>query len=128
MYPKTVRWVGVLFALAVVSGPAHADHGGGAVILKSANGTAILAGSNVPYSPKATCGGCHVYESDATLVQKQQTVGSFVGAPYLVPVPTHGITTGFHFQQGLNVAWGDTQRSFYGQSGITSSPGMYGKL
>jgi hypothetical protein len=35
---------------------------------------------------------------------------------------------GFHLQQGFNLAWGDTQKSSYGVLGLTSSPGMFGKL
>jgi hypothetical protein len=117
-----------VLTLALATGLALAGHPDGDVTIKSAGGAAIVAGSNVPYSPKATCGGCHDYETDVTAVTKQQNAGTYVGAPYSVPVPQHGVSVGYHFQQGLNVAWGDTQRTFYGQLGSTSSPGMFGKL
>lgn len=109
-----------------------AAHTGGIVTLKDAAGNAITGGASVPYSPKKTCAsteGCHVnsgvsaYESHATTVTKQQ--GS--GTSYDVSVPGHGVTAGYHFQQGLNVPWGATQRTYYSLPSFTSSPGMAGK-
>ena len=97
------------------------------VYLRDASGNVITAGSQVPYSPKRTCGMCHTYEADPVSVQKQQTVGGTANAAYLVTAPSHGTTAGFHFQQGMNVEWGQTQRTFYGMPGFTSSPGMIGK-
>lgn len=115
-----------------------------AATLKDADGNNIAAGSSTPYSPKQTCGNCHIagqpydkwtvlwktlgltgtgrYEMDIDRVTK-----SHGGAEYDVPYPKHGISAGYHFQQGKNVAWGDTQRNFYGLPAFTSSPGMYGK-
>lgn len=95
--------------------------------LLDADGNPVVAGSATPYSPKRTCGRCHAYESDPTQVTKQQTVGGTANAPYDVKVPAHGVSAGFHFQQGMNVAWGDAQRSFYKVPSFTSSPGMIGK-
>jgi hypothetical protein len=124
----SLRWAGAAIALATVSSATVAAHPAGDVQLKSATGAVITAGSNVPYSPKKTCGTCHSYESAAMTVQKQQTVQGVVGTPYDVSVPQHGVSSGYHFQQGFNVAWGDTQKSYYGVLGLTSSPGMFGKL
>jgi hypothetical protein len=97
------------------------------VELLDADGNPVVAGSATPYSPKQTCGRCHVYESDATSISKQQTVGGVANPAYDVKVATHGASAGFHFQQGMNVAWGETQRSFYKVPSFTSSPGMVGK-
>lgn len=127
MKRRVVIIASALLAVLAATGVTRAQHGGGDVTLKNAAGVTITAGSNVPYSPKATCGGCHTYESDPTAVTKQQNVGGVANPPYSVPVPTHGVSVGSHFQQGLNVPWGDTQRSFYGVAAFTSSPGMFGK-
>lgn len=99
------------------------------VYVMDVDGNPITVGSPAkPYSPKQTCGNCHDYESYAATVTKQQTVGGVANPSYDVKVPTHGVTSGFHFQQGMNVAWGDTQRTFYKLPSFTSSPGMVGKL
>ncbi|MBI5741353.1 MAG: hypothetical protein HZA16_11635 [Nitrospirae bacterium] len=95
----------------------------GPIPLKNASGGAIAPGSTTPYSPKATCGECHNYESDEMSVMKQQ--GS--NEAYDVPVPEHGVTAGYHFQQGRNLPWDSDQRSYYGLPAFTSSPGMAGK-
>ena len=109
----------------------YGAHSGGDVVLKSAAGVNIVGGTSVPYSPKQTCGmaagACHNYESNPVDVQKQQTVGGTANAAYNVKVASHGVTAGYHFQQGLNVPWGQTQRDFYGVPSFTSSPGMVGK-
>lgn len=98
------------------------------VYLLDVDGNAITAGGPArPYSPKQTCGACHDYESGPALVTKQQTVGGTANAPYDVKVATHGASAGYHFQQGMNAAWGDAQRSFYKLPSFTSSPGMVGK-
>jgi hypothetical protein len=98
------------------------------VELRDADGNPIAAGSANPYSPKQTCGRCHVYEAGPETVTKQQTVGGVANAPYDVKVATHGASAGYHFQQGMNLAWGDAQRSFYKMPSFTSSPGMVGKF
>jgi hypothetical protein len=97
------------------------------IALVDADGNPVVAGSATPYSPKQTCGRCHVYESDPVAVTKQQTVAGTANPSYDVRVPSHGASAGFHFQQGMNVAWGDAQRSFYKVPSFTSSPGMVGK-
>jgi hypothetical protein len=113
----------------LLASPAAAiDHPGGDVELKDADGNTIVVGSPAkPYSPKKTCGSCHDYESSPSTVTKQQTVGGVANPPYGVKVATHGASSGFHFQQGMNVPWGDAQRSFYKVPSFTSSPGMVGK-
>lgn len=113
--------IGLMGAAALVYA-AHPD-----VVLKSATGANIQGGTSVPYSPKTTCGACHDYESSPVDVVKQQTVGGTANAAYTVKVASHGVTAGYHFQQGMNVPWGQTQRDFYGVPSFTSSPGMIGK-
>lgn len=123
-------------AIMLIGTHAFAAHptvdGGGnpiSVVLKNASGGTIAPGTTTPYSPKQTCGVCHNYESDPmTTVTKQQTVSGTANAAYNVPVPEHGVTAGYHFQQGMNLPWGNTQRSYYGLPSFTSSPGMYGKF
>jgi hypothetical protein len=121
------------------------------VTVKDAAGNAVQGGTNTPYSPKQTCGGCHYancdtssshpqkwcqntqssnfidYENTAANITKQQTVGGTANPSYTVKVASHGVTAGYHFQQGMNVPWGQTQRDFYGLPPFTSSPGMVGK-
>ncbi len=111
------------------------------VVLKDSNGNTILPGTNIPYSPKTTCGTgqCHdtialryginnIYEHGVLSVQKDHGSGSpSYGNPYEVLYPEHGVSAGFHFQQGRSSPWDDTQRSYYGLASFTSSPGMYGK-
>jgi hypothetical protein len=99
-------------------------HTGGPVPLVDADGNTITTGSAVPYSPKQTCGVCHTYESDPALAVKNHGTGL---PTYAVPYPQHGVTAGYHFQQGRNLNWGDTQREFFHQADFTSSGGMYGK-
>jgi len=125
-----------LMGLASLSSAIHVD-----VPLKDRDGN-LVAGTTNPYSPKTTCGttSCHdsiatdeglsgnIYESDVAYAVKDHGTGSpSYGSPYSVPYPLHGVTAGYHFQQGLNHSYGDRQRSFYGLASFTSSAGMYGK-
>ncbi|MCX7793177.1 MAG: hypothetical protein N2257_02040 [Thermodesulfovibrionales bacterium] len=121
---KLVCW---LISLIVLSGTifgasegmaAHPD-----VALRDADGNLIQPGSNIPYSPKQTCGTsqCHdtiasryglnnIYEHGVLYAQKDHGSGSpSYTNPYSVLYPEHGITSGFHFQQGRDVPWGDTE-------------------
>lgn len=103
---------------------------GGNVQLKDAAGVAIAALSATPYSPKQTCGtaACHDYESAWTTATKTQfnRLGNLVS--YDVPYPEHGVSAGYHFQQGRNMDWDEsTMRDAYGLPKFTSSAGMYGK-
>jgi hypothetical protein len=132
-------------------------HSGGDVALKDENGTNVAGQpAGTPYSPKATCAReCHVnelpaamqtkypsgfpghnYESHMGSVSKKHTqknagaLGAGTTYTYLVPVPTRGISTSYHVQQGRNVAWGDVQRDFFAHYltfGFASSNSMYGK-
>ncbi len=111
------------------------------VALRDADGNLITVGSNIPYSPKQTCGTgqCHdtiaaryglnnIYEHNTLYATKDHGTGSpSYTNPYDVPYPEHGVTAGFHFQQGRSTPWGDIQRNYYGLASFTSSPGMYGK-
>jgi hypothetical protein len=77
---------------------AHED-----VVLRDVLGVALTPGSDRPYSPRETCGGCH---------------------------PIDEIANGYHFQQGRTDAAGliVTQDDFFGHgTAYVRSPGMYGK-
>jgi len=142
------RWLSFLVTMtltaAVLPVSAQAAHPGGPVPLLDGAGNFVAVGSATPYSPKKTCSafGCHnitklnngmqpsdsIYETGIGLAGKDHGAGSLsYDAPYETPYPLHGVSAGYHFQQGRNAAWGDTQRSFYGLPAFTSSPGMYGK-
>jgi len=94
------------------------------ITLMSAAGTTVSNG--VPYSPKQTCGtaACHNYESSVALATKNNGSGQ---PTYQVPYPQHGVTAGYHFQQGRNLSWDNAQREYFHQADFTSSGGMYGK-
>lgn len=135
---KMSIFMAVLSAVMLVGGAAFAAHTGGQVVLMDAAGNFISGGTTSAYSPKTTCGttGCHaqyilnrglsglsnIYEGSPAVATKTQS-----GASYDVSYPQHGVTAGYHFQQGRNVPWGSTQKSYYGLPAFTSSPGMYGK-
>lgn len=72
------------------------------VKLKTYDGTEVVAGDNVPYSPKQSCGGCHDYDL---------------------------ITQGYHFQQGRTDAAGAivVSDTFNAAKPWILSAGMYGK-
>jgi len=116
-----------VIGLAGYSGLANAVHTGGNVPLLKADGTAIVPADTVGYSPKATCGGCHNYESDWDTATKMQVDRAGNEKAYDVPYPQHGVTAAYHIQQGRNISWNNTQRSYYGLPNFTSSAGMYGK-
>jgi len=126
LLPIAVITVGLATGYA---SPGYAGpHTGGAVTLKDAGGNVITSGSATPYSPKQTCGGCHNYESNVATVTKDHGPGT---GQYQVKAPQHGVSAGYHFQQGRNIAWNsdndNAQRSYYGLPKFTSSPGMWGK-
>jgi hypothetical protein len=104
-----------------ICGPA-----GGDVPLRSAAGAIITGGTSVPYSPKATCGICHDYESSFANATKEHEIYGNTQS-YQVPYPQHGVSAGYHFQQGRNHDWGATQKHFYHLPEFTSSGGMWGK-
>lgn len=106
------------------------------VPLYDADGNSVQGGTNTPYSPKRTCGLCHPYETSNILYANKdhgpdsysypgENSGGMSG--YNVLYPEHGISAGFHFQQGRSTPWGDIQRDYYKLASFTSSPGMYGK-
>lgn len=96
----------------------------GPITLKDADGNTVTG--STPYSPKQTCGtsACHNYESDTAVAVKNHGTGLDT---YEVPYPQHGVTAGYHFQQGRNLNWGDAQRTAYKVPDFTSSGGMWGK-
>lgn len=112
------------------------------VDMRDATGEKVTV-SGKPYSPKMTCGApastCHVgptgmvmsgghnYESDIALSTKTQIRRDLSEATYQVPYPQHGVTAGYHFQQGKNIDWSATQKAYYGLPSFTSAPAMYGK-
>lgn len=136
--------IGLVGLYAVPSDAVHPD-----VPLKDVDGNPIPQGSNVPYSPKQTCSGCHFdcdndpsngiaycttqtnnfkdYEDNIATATKQQTVKGIAYPSYEVKYPKSGVSAGFHFHQGRNVPWGDVQRNYYGVQSFTLSGGMYGK-
>jgi hypothetical protein len=120
--------------------PSHAAHPAD-VTLRDIN-AASVAGTANAYSPKRTCGttACHadmadgyglthnIYESGIAFAAKDHGIGSpSYGNPYQVPYAQHGVSAGYHFQQGRNVSWSDPQRTYYAMPAFTSSPGMFGK-
>jgi hypothetical protein len=125
---KMSIFMAVFSAVMLAGATAFAAHSGGGVTLKDAAGADINPGSSTPYSPKQTCGVCHNYESDPVTVTKDHGPGT---PAYDVVAPQHGVSAGYHFQQGRNIGWNsdnnNAQRSFYGLAKFTSSPGMYGK-
>jgi hypothetical protein len=140
---KNVSRTGVwLFTLAflLLSVPAAfaALHPGGDVDMRDVNGELVTV-SGKPYSPKMTCGsatstchnminpGGHNYESDPGTATKSHFRRSGEEVTYGVPYPEHGVTAGYHFQQGRNLYWNQTSRDYYKLPNFTSSPGMYGK-
>lgn len=97
------------------------------VDLRDANG-ALVSVTGLPYSPKQTClTACHNYESHWTTATKTHLNRNGTAQSYDVPYPQHGVSAGYHFQQGKNVPWNATQQDFYHVPEFTSSPGMYGK-
>lgn len=109
---------------------AFAAHSGGNVTLLDKSGTPVTVkgGANFkPYSPKATCGGCHDYGSSFAMATKKHASNGVPGDAYDVPYPTHGVTAGYHFQQGRNESWNDDSRHYYHLPDFTSGSGMWGK-
>jgi len=123
LLPMALLAIGLVIGYAL---PGYAAHPSGDVTLRDAAGSVISAGSATPYSPKQTCGTseCHNYESDVAYATKDHGTGQ---PTYQVPYPQHGVTAGYHFQQGRNLDWGDAQREFFHQADFTSSGGMWGK-
>lgn len=123
---------------ASVTAPAVASHTD--VPLLDQTGAPVSTGR--PYSPKLTCGttGCHfgmaqqhrlsgsLYEADWALAAKTQYNRNGSAVTYDLPYPQHGVSAGYHFQQGRNIAWDATKQEFYGLPEFTSSAGMYGKF
>ena len=110
---------------------AHPD-----VTVKDAGGAAVTG--KTPYSPKQTCGVCHLYEStDTATVSKTQgrlnMNGNFVVDTYNVQSPAHGVSVGYHMQQGRNEGWTNADRtggvigSKLEQHFFSSSPAMFGR-
>ena len=122
-----------------------AAHSGGNVLLLDQNEHPLGRPLTKPlkwYSPKKSCGttNCHeapafdygmnvpyVYEDWATVALATKDHGPGT-TPYQVPYPLHGVSAGFHFQQGRGEGWGNVQRSYYGLPSFTSAPGMYGNF
>jgi len=94
---RFLRAGGFCAALALLASPGVAAHPD--VDLKGYDGADLAVGSTAPYSPKETCGACHDYAT---------------------------ITAGYHFQQGFDELYPDTER-LAGEKPFLKSPGMYGK-
>jgi hypothetical protein len=122
----------VLTAIALFTGgaAAFAAHPGGDVTLKDAGGNPITNGTT-PYSPKATCGGCHDYGSGDKFSTHVQGVIENDNKVYWQAYQTksfeHGVSTGRHSNQGRNEDYNNAFRAAVGDPFFTSSPGMFGK-
>lgn len=107
------------------------------VVLKDRSGNDILVLTNAKaYSPKQTCGKCHKYENvnaggaydlSGTSISKTQRIDG-VPHSYSVKAATTGVTSGYHFSQGMNEPWDDNWRGYFSLPEFTSSPGMIGKF
>ena len=131
MNKKTQWHIAVLAAIVLIAGytAVFAAHPGGNVQLKQADGSAVSG--TTPYSPKATCGGCHNYGSGSkTTVHTQGVIESnnqIYWQSYNVAGFEHGVSVGRHSNQGRNEDYSNTFRSAYALPFFTSSPGMFGK-
>jgi hypothetical protein len=73
------------------------------------------------------------YEEGITQVAKSHKHTQISGAlpttetSYTVPAPMHGVSVGYHSQQGRNIPWNQAARNAYKLLDFTSSPGMWGK-
>ena len=100
----SIIWTAVVVAMGMTllyAATSHAAHPF-AVKLKKYDGTDIVAGDNVPYSPKLSCGVCHDYIR---------------------------ITQGYHFQQGRTDGSGAivVSDTFNATKPWILSNGMFGK-
>lgn len=106
-----------------------AGHKAGDVILRDAEGNPVTG--TTPYSPKATCGGCHDYGSGDKFSTHVQGVIESDNKVYWQAYQTksyeHGVSVGRHSNQGRNEDYSNAQRSAYGDPFFTSTPGMFGK-
>lgn len=140
---KTVLATAVLLLVSAVFTTGAYAHSSVTLLDVDSN---VVAGTTKAYSPKRTCGttGCHIdgldqqlrygitnniYEDTNAFAVKDHGPGyPSYGNGYEVPYAQHGVSAGYHFQQGRNIAWSNPQRSFYSLPGFTSSPGMFGKF
>ena len=118
-----------VMVLLVIASVVMAAHPGGDVPLKQADGSPVT--STTPYSPKATCGGCHNYGSGDKFSTHVQGVLEADNKVYWQAYQTksfeHGVSTGRHSNQGRNEDYNNAFRSAVGDPFFTSSPGMFGK-
>ncbi len=132
----------VFFVLvtAALSPHAHALHPD--VLLRDPDGNSV-AGTNKAYSPKRTCGttACHdqdfalkygitnnIYEDTRAIAVKDHGTGyPSYGNAYKVPYPMHGVSAGYHFQQGRDATWRDSRKSLHALPGFSGPSGMQGK-
>ncbi|MBI4516035.1 MAG: PKD domain-containing protein [Deltaproteobacteria bacterium] len=64
-----------------------------------------------------------LYESDPASASKDHGAGS---PAYAVPFARHGISAGYHFQQGRDAQSGEAPRNYFRLPGFASSHGMFG--
>jgi hypothetical protein len=109
---------------------AFAAHPGGNVTLRDTGGNPITNGTT-PYSPKATCGGCHNYGSGDKFSTHVQGVIASDNKVYWQAYKTksfaHGVSVGRHSNQGRDEDYSNTARAAVGDPFFTSSLGMFGK-
>jgi hypothetical protein len=124
-----VVMIAVSLMMSVSAGFAT-GHTGGDVTLRDAGGNPITNGTT-PYSPKATCGGCHNYGSGESHSTHVQGVLGADNAIYWqandVKSFANGVSVSYHMNQGRNEDYSNTSRKTYNDPFFTSSPGMFGK-
>lgn len=115
--------------MLVFSSMAFAAHTGGPVTLKDSTGATVT--STTPYSPKATCGGCHDYGSGTDYSTHVQGVldsgNNLTWQADQVKSFATGVSVSYHMNQGRNETYTNVSRKTYNDPFFTSSPGMYGK-
>lgn len=132
MKKKVLLYIAVFSAIVFFAGSSvlMAAHTGGDVTLKDASGNPITNGTT-PYSPKATCGGCHNYGSGtaySTHVEGVLDAGNNLSWQVdQVKSFASGVSTSYHMNQGRNEDYSNVSRKTYNDPFFTSSPGMFGK-
>jgi hypothetical protein len=141
----------MMFLLLFLSGSGLAAHPD--VVVKGFSGSPVSGYE--PYSPKQTCGGCHIEACTAPtpdnprgycteqqqnkddygigLKQVQQHVGRILAdgtvtfTTQTVSSYEHGVSVSKHVNLGRNEAYTADMRNTWKQAFFTSSPGMFGR-
>lgn len=139
----------ILIALSSICLGAHPD-----VTVKNIQGNPVSGIE--PYSPKQTCGGCHIPRCKSPtpdnpkgyctiqqqnkddygigLKQVKQHVGRILADGTVTFITQtvnsfeHGVSVGKHMNMGRNEAYTAQMRTAWKQTFFTSSPGMFGRF